>query len=131
MTTTATEFEKGQMVRINFTDQYGHDRTETAEVFEVDATGVRATYMAYGEDHYQWVPFDKATLLAARVTHGFSCYDDFATMEEALQFAAERAREVERDPLCRKVRILSLDPEQRSKKWGIFRELLEVERPGV
>lgn len=122
---------KGTMVRVRFKDRYGHDRAETAEVVrhfgDVPFGLVRVTWMEHGEDQYLTTPASEVEVLAARVTYGWSCYDDYATMEEALQRAATLARQPMKDPLCQRVAILDLT--RREGKYGTLPTLLEVRRP--
>lgn len=121
-------FEKGQMVRVEFVDEYGHGQTETAEVEDVshDGTMFSATYMAHGRDVYLREPTDNATIMRARVVVGWNATHDFATMEEALQFAAKEAREPVRDPSLRRVTLI--DMTERDKD-GSFSHSITVECP--
>lgn len=131
MTTEAQRsemLEKGQMVRVEFLDEYGHGQTETVEVenVSVDGTMFSATYMAYGRDVYLREPTENATILRARVVVGWNVTHDFETMEEALQFAAKEAREPVRDPALRRVTLI--DMTERGKD-GSFSNSITVKCP--
>lgn len=127
--TTEQTFQEGQTVRINYTDQYGHDRTESAEVVRSDDDTVTATFMAYGNDEYVTVPHANAEVLVARVTFGWSNYDDYTSMMDALVAAAKLATTPMKDPSCRRVSIIDLSAER--GKHGTFHTALSVERPAA
>jgi hypothetical protein len=124
--------EKGQQVLAKFENKYGFEVTEHAEVVmahDGPLPTVTVTYMADDGDESVTIPQAQATVVVARVTYGFSCYDDFETMEEALQRAAELAREPMRDPLGRNVRILDLTRKVGEGAASYFPTLLAVKRP--